>query len=114
MAVIRNNTNLTKMTNKELKAITEFCLSKIDYANKNLWVLSCQSWLGNDRKNVIEAAIAYDSLIAVLGETERLTPSEESMQWSNLEGGHTINKTFELSIKHLLQGEIKKQSESYS
>lgn len=87
--VYRANRNLSKMSDKELVALVETCVSQgvepseIDYY--------AERWQGGrSRKTVVRAAVAIDSLDRKLTKRIVIAPSDESRMWSNLEGGHTF------------------------
>jgi len=100
--MFRLETNLTKLSNTQLKTIVENCIDRgIDF-DRYLRLFDCFSEL-RSRVQVRAAASAIDALEKKLTITTRSAPSEESMAWSNLEGGHTFHKKPDLKIAELLK-----------
>lgn len=98
----RLETNLTKLTNTQLKNIVKTCVKKgIEFYRFQESYDNLTRYT-NSRKDVKLAAAAIDCLEYDLTETIRIPPSQESLAWSNLEGGHTFHKKPDIKIADLL------------
>ena len=86
--VIRNGVNLTSLSNKQLRNITESCFKAgIDkeYFDANIDEIKT---IQGCRIDVAMACLAIDMLCSLKTVTHFIAPSEESKLWSGMEGGH--------------------------
>ena len=97
----RLNAHLTRLTNDQLRDIVEACIERgVDKADVEMsfeWLDGLRS-----RIDVKKAAAAIDCLVELLTVTTRIPPSKESLNWSNLEGGHTIHQKPIINISDLM------------
>jgi hypothetical protein len=90
-SVFIDGINLTKKTNAELAAIVQRLTADPAVKEQFEFVLTFAQNYGS-RKQVHNAAVAIDAWKHVNTQTTRIAPSPESLEWSNLEGGHTIHR----------------------
>jgi hypothetical protein len=91
MSVSRDGINLTKMSNARLNLIVERLkeVPGVDLQAKFLatWIQPVQA-----RKTVQQAALYISAFEHVGTRMTAVAPSPESMEWSNLEGGHVFHQ----------------------
>ena len=91
MSTIRDGINLTAKTNSELKGIVARLTAQPEVAEQYKFQMEfAQNW--GVRQPVFEACIAIDAWKHVNTITTRTAPSPESLEWSNLEGGHVFHQ----------------------
>ena len=91
MATIRDGINLTAKTNAELKGIVARLTADAEVAEQYKFQMEfAQNW--GVRQPVFEACIAIEAWKHVRTVTTVAAPSPESLEWSNLEGGHTFHQ----------------------
>ena len=88
MSVFVDGVNLTAMTNQQLSAIVEKLRESKAVADKADWVASWHQPV-QARKAVQQAALHASAWEMTNTITTHSEASPESLEWSNLEGGHT-------------------------
>lgn len=106
MSVYRGGVNITKMPDAKLKALVNAALNRgADFqelkesAGRLASLVRCRKW-------VAMGACAVELVAHAMIVTTRIAPSPESINWSNLEGGHTFHQSpDESEVIALLLGE---------
>jgi len=91
MAVIRDTVNLTKLTNKALRQMVGQLTSSPEVKAQFDHIMTYAQNFG-DRNEVHTARVAVDAWTHCHTVTTHTEPSPESLDWSNLEGGHIFHQ----------------------
>ena len=91
MAIIRDGINLTKMSDARLNLIVER-LKEVPGVDLQAEFLATWVQPAPSRKAVQEACLYVSAFEHVGTLMTAAAPSPESMEWSNLEGGHVFHE----------------------
>jgi len=103
-SIIRGDERLAKYSDNQLAQLVASCICLgIDGEDLQMAVTG---WQGGGRQAVRLAACAYDLLVQSQTKTVVIPPSEESMMWSSMEGGHRFHQRPIINIRDLIMGHI--------